>query len=53
MLSFYRYAIMCGVMTDYDTLQNKIKNGYVFKVSQTNLRLPCVRVALTVAIACR
>lgn len=23
---------MCGIMTDYDTIQNKIKNGYVFKV---------------------
>ncbi|XP_047459718.1 regulator of microtubule dynamics protein 2 isoform X2 [Mugil cephalus] len=25
------YAIMCGVMTEYDTIQNKIKNGYIFK----------------------
>ncbi|XP_028324468.1 regulator of microtubule dynamics protein 2 [Gouania willdenowi] len=25
------YAIMCGIMAEYDTLQNKIKNGYIFK----------------------
>nr|XP_019952935.1 PREDICTED: regulator of microtubule dynamics protein 2-like [Paralichthys olivaceus]XP_019952944.1 PREDICTED: regulator of microtubule dynamics protein 2-like [Paralichthys olivaceus] len=25
------YAIMCGIMTEYDTVQNKIKNGYIFK----------------------
>ncbi|XP_056903909.1 regulator of microtubule dynamics protein 2 isoform X1 [Takifugu flavidus] len=25
------FAIMCGIMTDYDTMQNKIKNGYIFK----------------------
>ncbi|XP_024119597.1 regulator of microtubule dynamics protein 2 [Oryzias melastigma] len=25
------FAIMCGVMTEYDTVQNKIKNGYIFK----------------------
>ncbi|TNM99659.1 hypothetical protein fugu_012692 [Takifugu bimaculatus] len=27
------FAIMCGIMTDYDTMQNKIKNGYIFKVT--------------------
>lgn len=26
---------MCGIMTDYDTVQNKIKNGYIFKVINT------------------
>uniref|UniRef100_A0A665TSL0 Regulator of microtubule dynamics protein 2 n=1 Tax=Echeneis naucrates TaxID=173247 RepID=A0A665TSL0_ECHNA len=26
-----RYAIMCGIMAEYDTVQNKIKNGYIFK----------------------
>ncbi|XP_077585416.1 regulator of microtubule dynamics protein 2 isoform X2 [Stigmatopora nigra] len=25
------YAIMCGIMAEYDTVQNKIKNGYIFK----------------------
>uniref|UniRef100_H3CFL0 Regulator of microtubule dynamics protein 2 n=1 Tax=Tetraodon nigroviridis TaxID=99883 RepID=H3CFL0_TETNG len=25
------FAIMCGIMTDYDSVQNKIKNGYIFK----------------------
>ncbi|XP_028279936.1 regulator of microtubule dynamics protein 2 isoform X2 [Parambassis ranga] len=25
------FAILCGVMTEYDTLTDKIKNGYVFK----------------------
>ncbi|XP_077438782.1 regulator of microtubule dynamics protein 2 [Vanacampus margaritifer] len=25
------YAIMCGIMAEYDTMQNKIKNGYIFK----------------------
>ncbi|XP_076599930.1 regulator of microtubule dynamics protein 2 [Chaetodon auriga] len=25
------YAIMCGVMAEYDTIHNKIKNGYIFK----------------------
>ena len=29
---FGRFAIMCGIMTDYDTMQNKIRNGYIFKV---------------------
>uniref|UniRef100_A0A3B4YGS2 Regulator of microtubule dynamics protein 2 n=1 Tax=Seriola lalandi dorsalis TaxID=1841481 RepID=A0A3B4YGS2_SERLL len=28
------YAIMCGIMAEYDTVQNKIKNGYIFKVAQ-------------------
>lgn len=23
---------MCGIMAEYDTVQNKIKNGYIFKV---------------------
>uniref|UniRef100_A0A8C9X900 Regulator of microtubule dynamics protein 2 n=1 Tax=Sander lucioperca TaxID=283035 RepID=A0A8C9X900_SANLU len=30
-LSLHRYAIMCGIMAEYDTVQNKIKNGYIFK----------------------
>lgn len=30
--SVCRYAIMCGIMADYETVQNKIKNGYIFKV---------------------
>ncbi|XP_053188682.1 regulator of microtubule dynamics protein 2 [Scomber japonicus] len=25
------YAIMCGMMAEYDTVQNKIRNGYIFK----------------------
>ncbi|XP_035982614.1 regulator of microtubule dynamics protein 2 [Fundulus heteroclitus] len=25
------YAIMCGILAEYDTIQNKIRNGYVFK----------------------
>ncbi|KAM8852471.1 regulator of microtubule dynamics protein 2 isoform 1-T1 [Synchiropus picturatus] len=25
------YAIMCGIMAEYDTIQNKIKNGFIFK----------------------
>uniref|UniRef100_A0A671TQR4 Regulator of microtubule dynamics protein 2 n=1 Tax=Sparus aurata TaxID=8175 RepID=A0A671TQR4_SPAAU len=29
--SLYRYAIMCGIMAEYETVQNKIKNGYIFK----------------------
>lgn len=37
MWSVCRYAIMCGIMADYDTMQNKIRNGYIFKVSQTYL----------------
>lgn len=28
---------MCGVMTEYDTVQNKIKNGYIFKVEHTQV----------------
>lgn len=24
---------MCGIMAEYDTIQNKIKNGYIFKAS--------------------
>ena len=24
---------MCGIMAEYETVQNKIKNGYMFKVS--------------------
>ncbi|KAJ4948274.1 hypothetical protein JOQ06_019810, partial [Pogonophryne albipinna] len=27
----FRYAIICGIMAEYDTVQNKIKNGYIFK----------------------
>lgn len=26
---------MCGIMAEYDTIQNRIKNGYVFKVRKT------------------
>ncbi|MFT7806066.1 regulator of microtubule dynamics protein 2-like [Arapaima gigas] len=26
------YAIMCGLLSEYETVQNKIKNGYLFKV---------------------
>ncbi|KAG7462726.1 hypothetical protein MATL_G00187810 [Megalops atlanticus] len=25
------YAIMCGLMSEYESVQNKIKNGYLFK----------------------
>ncbi|KAG7279797.1 hypothetical protein CRUP_013707, partial [Coryphaenoides rupestris] len=28
------YAIMCGLMAEYDTVQNRIKNGFIFKVAQ-------------------
>ncbi|XP_014055351.2 regulator of microtubule dynamics protein 2 isoform X3 [Salmo salar] len=28
------YAIMCGLMTEYETVQNRIKNAYIFKVAQ-------------------
>lgn len=37
---------MCGIMADYDTVQNKIKNGYIFKVIRT---LHSVRNVMTVA----
>lgn len=33
----HRYAIMCGIMAEYDTVQNKIKNGYIFKVRYTHV----------------
>ncbi|KAJ8014551.1 hypothetical protein DPEC_G00041410 [Dallia pectoralis] len=25
------FAIICGIMTEYETVQNRIKNGYIFK----------------------
>lgn len=28
---------MCGIIAEYDTIQNKIKNGYIFKVRPTEL----------------
>lgn len=32
-ISLHRYAIHCGLLSEYESIQNKIKNGYLFKVS--------------------